>query len=145
MSRVKKVLKNEDGFTLIELLIVIVIIGTLAAIVVPNISNLTGTADKSRAEVELNTLRTEVAAYRAEEGEYPGDGDETDLSSWSDISGNWDTLTYSNTGDDWSDADGTTGTANWSIKLEHNFGDSDEYRVISDQGVSDWTESTSTE
>ena len=126
MSRIKNVIKSKGGFTLIELLIVIVIIGILAAIVIPNIADLVGTAEKGQAEAELNTLRTEVTAYRAQEGNYPEPDDVDDLPSWDEIEDNWDSLEYTN------DDNG------WSIDLTHDFGDGDETKTISDKGITDW-------
>lgn len=71
MSRVKNVFKGNAGFTLIELLIVIVIIGILAAIAIPNIAGLTDTADRSAVVSNLRTLMTDIESYRATGDGYP--------------------------------------------------------------------------
>jgi len=65
MSRIKNVFRGKGGFTLIELLIVIVIIGILAAIAIPNIADLTGTADRGAVVSNLRTLQTEMEAEHA--------------------------------------------------------------------------------
>ena len=85
MSRVKNVFKGNAGFTLIELLIVIVIIGILAAIAIPNIAGLTQRADLSTIESNMRTLMTDLEAYRANNGDYPEASGWTELGDVSDF------------------------------------------------------------
>lgn len=62
---------NQKGFTLIELLIVIVIIGVLASIAMPN---LMGISEKARIEAitfNARTLVTEMEVYKFENDQYP--------------------------------------------------------------------------
>jgi len=62
----KSFLNVEKGFTLIELLIVIVILGILAAALVPNLGKFTQSGTVGVANAELATVRNAVSAYRAD-------------------------------------------------------------------------------
>lgn len=65
---------KHDGFTIIELLVVIVIIGILVALAVPQLFAARERAYMSKAMAEFNTMRTAVALYREDNGgEYPPD------------------------------------------------------------------------
>ena len=67
LMRIRKSCRNaEKGFTLIELLIVIVILSILAAGLVPNLTKFTKNGTVAAANTELTTVRTAVAAYRAD-------------------------------------------------------------------------------
>ena len=57
---------NAQAFTLIELLIVVVILGILAAMVIPRFSNATQETKENMLRENLRMLKSQVGAYRAE-------------------------------------------------------------------------------
>jgi general secretion pathway protein G len=56
--------KFRSGFTLIEILIVVIILGILAAIVIPQFSSASNDARKSNVQSTVQTLRSQVALYK---------------------------------------------------------------------------------
>jgi general secretion pathway protein G len=59
------------AFTLIELLLVLVILGILAAIVVPKFSGRTEQARQAAAQSQIATLSTALDAFEVDNGYYP--------------------------------------------------------------------------
>lgn len=69
-------LRAYGGFTLVELMIVVVILGILAAIVIPQFSNASQTARQNTLKDALRYLRTQITVYTAQHLDvapgYPG-------------------------------------------------------------------------
>ena len=57
--------RGEKGFTLVELLIVFTLLGVLAAIMIPNVSNLIGYGHRQAADAELSIVQTAMDAMMA--------------------------------------------------------------------------------
>ena len=63
--------RPRSGFTLIELLLVLVILGVLAAIVVPKFSGRTEQARQTAAQSQIATFGTALDAFEVDNGYYP--------------------------------------------------------------------------
>ena len=57
----------KRGFTLIEILIVVVILGILAAIIVPQFTDAAQDANESSARSQLQTIRSQIELHRVQE------------------------------------------------------------------------------
>ncbi len=79
---------RREGFTLVEILIVVVILGILAAIVIPQFTNASESAKASNLLSQLQTIRSQLELYKIQhKGAYP------------DLSTNWNQMTQRTDGD----------------------------------------------
>ncbi len=64
----------HKGFTLVEILIVVVILGILAAIVIPQFANASNDARKGTLQTQLQKISSQPELYRVRNvGSYPSD------------------------------------------------------------------------
>ncbi len=77
----KNIIKKEGGFTLLELLIVIVIIGILALLIIPNITSAPKKARDTQRKTDLKAVQKGLEEYFVSNNVYPGATWQTDLTS----------------------------------------------------------------
>src|ERR1700747_37679 len=68
---IEKRMGRNSGFTLVELLLVLVILGILAAIVIPKFSGRTEQAREQQAGTQISTFKTALDAFEIDTGSYP--------------------------------------------------------------------------
>jgi general secretion pathway protein G len=69
--RIQRRLRARQAFTLVELLLVLVILGILAAIVVPKFTGRTEQARNTAAHTQIATFGTALDAFEVDTGHYP--------------------------------------------------------------------------
>lgn len=66
-----KKLKNQQGFTLIEIMVVVVILGILAAAVVPKIMSRPEQARIEKTKHDITALESALSIYKLDNFQYP--------------------------------------------------------------------------
>jgi general secretion pathway protein G len=67
----RQLLRRNAGFTLIELMVVVVILGLLAAIVMPRVVGQTDKARYQQAKVQIRILEDALKRYKLDNGHFP--------------------------------------------------------------------------
>jgi len=75
--------RNVRGFTLVEILIVVIILGILAAIVIPQFTNASSDAQRSSIQTTLQTIRGQIELFKIQHGDSVPDF----------VGGGWDMMT----------------------------------------------------
>jgi general secretion pathway protein G len=71
LIRVKPSRAGHRGFTLIEIMIVVVIIGLLAAVIMPQLLGQVDEARATKARQDIQSLETALTMYRLDNAKYP--------------------------------------------------------------------------
>ena len=80
--------KKKSGFTLVEILIVVVILGILAAIVIPQFSQASTEARENSLRADLQTVRSQIELFKIQHSDnLPGFGSASWVECMTDTSG----------------------------------------------------------
>lgn len=71
MHSVKQLQTRQTGFTILEVMVVIVIIGLIATMVVPNIIGSQDRANVQKAVADITSLETNLKMYKMDNYNYP--------------------------------------------------------------------------
>ena len=69
--QVSNINKKEKGFTLLEIMVVIVILGVLASMIVPNLLGNKDKADRQKVVSDVVALENSLDMYKLDNGSYP--------------------------------------------------------------------------
>ena len=64
-------MRAKSGFTLVEILIVVVILGILAAVVIPQFTNASTEAKENSLKSDLRTMRSQIELYKIKNSDSP--------------------------------------------------------------------------
>jgi general secretion pathway protein G len=84
-------MRSRSGFTLVEILIVVIILGILAAIVIPQFTNASTQARESSLKSDLQTMRSQIELYKVQHNDVvptPLASFVNQMTLYSDIDGN---------------------------------------------------------
>ncbi len=70
-ARTKQQSTQRQGFTLIELMIVVVILGILAATIMPKILSKPDKARVATTKIDMRSIMTQLALFKTENGRFP--------------------------------------------------------------------------
>ena len=94
--------KTKSGFTLVEILIVVVILGILAAIVIPQFTDAATQAKESSLKTDLQAIRSQIELYKIQHTDALPDAAGTDANFVECMTGETDM-----DGDQWAAGAGT--------------------------------------
>ncbi len=69
----RSALHRARGFTLIELILALAVLGTLAALALPNFTSHLSRADRLQVTIDIRQLEVEIQGFEADNGRYPDD------------------------------------------------------------------------
>jgi general secretion pathway protein G len=62
---------GQSGFTLIEIMVVVIIIGLLAAVIVPQVIDKVDQARTTKAKADIQSIETALTMFRLDNSKYP--------------------------------------------------------------------------
>ena len=65
--KARRFMSSQEGFTLIELLVVVIIMGVLAAVIVPNVARFAGRGQDEARRTETKDVQTAIDALMADQ------------------------------------------------------------------------------
>ena len=65
--KARRFMASQEGFTLIELLVVVIIMGVLAAVIVPNVARFAGRGQAEARNTEVKDVQTAIDALMADQ------------------------------------------------------------------------------
>ena len=68
--------QRRQGFTLIEIMVVVIVIGVLAALVIPNLFGRSGQAKQAVAKQKIATIDGQISMFQQDHGRFPDTLDE---------------------------------------------------------------------
>src|SRR5271168_2920415 len=80
---------RTKAFTLVEMLLVLVILATLAAIVIPKMAGRSEQAKKTAAQSQISSIELALDAFEVDNGYYPKTGDLDALLNAPSGANNW--------------------------------------------------------
>jgi len=67
----RRILTSQSGFTLIEIMVVVIILGILAAVVVPRFLDKPDEAKVTKAKTDMKGIETALGMYKLDNGYFP--------------------------------------------------------------------------